>query len=110
MSDARTPRPKIPWRIGQARMAVKHALRRRDGSGCCFCRRFLKFSQATFEHVLPRAFGGRNTLSNLRLSCSQCNRERGVRPFGEFLAERRRNQRLQTTSPLLKPNPQLQAP
>lgn len=37
--------------------------------------------QATIEHVVPRAFGGANSLDNYVLACSACNNERGSQLF-----------------------------
>jgi hypothetical protein len=37
--------------------------------------------QATKEHVVPRAFGGGNTMENYVLACSECNNERGTTLF-----------------------------
>ena len=38
------------------------------------------------EHVIPRARGGSERVSNLTLACEPCNRRKGVRPIEEFLA------------------------
>ena len=47
----------------------------RAGDCCEYCRSQLKHSADSFsvEHVLPRAKGGDNALSNLVLSCQRCN-------------------------------------
>lgn len=37
--------------------------------------------QATKEHVVPRAFGGANTMENYVLACSECNNNRGTTLF-----------------------------
>ena len=37
------------------------------------------------EHILCRARGGTNRLSNLTLSCEGCNRKKGTQLIGEFL-------------------------
>lgn len=57
---------------------------------CCFCRKTLIPATATIEHVRPISRGGSNDLSNLRLSCSPCNYDRGVRDFDEFQRETRK--------------------
>lgn len=36
---------------------------------CCHCKRKLKFSTFTVEHLLPRSKGGSNELPNLRPAC-----------------------------------------
>jgi 5-methylcytosine-specific restriction endonuclease McrA len=110
MTDPRMRCRQLAWLRSRIRRALKHALRRRDGSACCFCRRRLSFREATFEHVVPHSQGGRATFHNLKLSCSPCNHARGVRPFGEFLAECRRNERLRDSTPPLTPKRESPAP
>ncbi|HMN14944.1 MAG TPA: HNH endonuclease domain-containing protein [Bellilinea sp.] len=39
------------------------------------------------DHVVPRARGGSNGLSNLVLACRECNRNKGTKPYGEFVKE-----------------------
>lgn len=56
----------------------------RETKPCCFCRRTLYFSSATLEHVRPKSAGGKWGLDNLRLSCYDCNHERGSQDFDEF--------------------------
>lgn len=56
---------------------------------CCFCRRRLTFTQATIEHVIPLALGGGWEPSNLRVSCSPCNQERGTEEFSAFRERKR---------------------
>jgi hypothetical protein len=54
---------------------VKRMVFERDGGQCVRC-------GATFElqydHVLPVALGGANSVQNLQLLCGQCNREKGA--------------------------------
>lgn len=38
------------------------------------------------EHIVPKARGGSNRISNLTLSCEPCNTNKGTRPVEEFLA------------------------
>lgn len=57
---------------------------------CCFCRRVLTFGTATIEHVIPLSAGGSWSISNLKLSCSPCNQERGDEQFEVFMSKRRR--------------------
>jgi 5-methylcytosine-specific restriction endonuclease McrA len=38
------------------------------------------------EHIVSRARGGSNRISNLTLACWSCNTEKGARPIEEFLA------------------------
>jgi len=38
------------------------------------------------EHILARANGGTNRVSNLTLSCKKCNKRKGTQRIGDFLA------------------------
>ncbi len=40
------------------------------------------------DHIVPRARGGSNRVSNLACACIPCNTEKGARPVEEFLASR----------------------
>jgi hypothetical protein len=40
------------------------------------------------DHIIPRARGGSNRVSNLVCSCVECNQEKGARSIEEFLAGR----------------------
>jgi 5-methylcytosine-specific restriction endonuclease McrA len=59
---------------------------------CCFCRRLLKYKEATLEHIRPRSRGGPTTLENLTLSCQPCNSERGNEPFEIFRGRKAQTQ------------------
>lgn len=47
----------------------------RDGAGCFFC--FEQREQMTIEHLVPRAHGGPNHLSNKFRACQPCNSNAG---------------------------------
>ncbi len=83
----------VPEAIGSLRckrQRRRHNMRRRlfdrDGSACCHCGRPLDWESATFEHVVPKSRGGAFSLENLRLSCFDCNNERGDADFATFSA------------------------
>ena len=40
------------------------------------------------DHVIPRAHGGSNRVSNLCLACTRCNQSKGARPIEAFLAHK----------------------
>lgn len=42
---------------------------------CCYCGCELTLENSTFDHVIPRAEGGQNTLDNKVISCEPCNSE-----------------------------------
>src|SRR6185369_9379934 len=88
-------------RIGTVRWHRERLLSKR-GDLCCFCG--LIMQKPTLEHVHPRSHGGRTVMSNLSLSHSTCNRERGCRPFWEWRERQmRKHQRLLPAEPHIRP-------
>ena len=57
------------------RQQIRIAARKRCGY-CLSPQRYV-MSQLEIEHIIPRAQGGNNDVSNLWLSCSLCNRYKG---------------------------------
>lgn len=51
---------------------------------CFYCRLELTAETATLDHVVPRALGGSNKPSNLRLACRECQRTKADLPI-EYL-------------------------
>ncbi|HMO17437.1 MAG TPA: HNH endonuclease [Oligoflexia bacterium] len=51
----------------------------RDDFSCQYCRRKLKRSDATIDHVVPRSQGGPTTWENVVVACPPCNRKKGGR-------------------------------
>jgi 5-methylcytosine-specific restriction endonuclease McrA len=51
----------------------------RDGGRCQYCGVPLTRREATWEHVLPRARGGRACWENIVLACVPCNQRKGCR-------------------------------
>lgn len=76
-------------RGSDVKQRARAKLLKKHGHGCCFCGRMFASDALTIEHVLPLSLGGGWDLSNLRLSCSPCNTERGVEPFYDFQAKKR---------------------
>ena len=37
------------------------------------------------EHIIPKARGGSNRVSNLAIACVQCNQKKGAMPIEDFL-------------------------
>lgn len=66
------------------RRAKKAKLRKRHGENCWLCGGPMDFTDngdllyATFDHVIPRANGGTDSMSNMRLSHRVCNERRGI--------------------------------
>jgi hypothetical protein len=54
---------------------VRRAVFERDGGQCVQCGSNFDLQ---YDHVLPIALGGANTVENLQLLCGQCNREKGA--------------------------------
>lgn len=65
----------------------RHTVGERDGWGCAYCRTPTECGHgacnpaapvpATLDHVLPKARGGTDRLSNMVISCGPCNSEKG---------------------------------
>ena len=45
----------------------------RDGWTCQYCRKQKQMKELTFDHVLPRAQGGKTTWTNIVTACKPCN-------------------------------------
>lgn len=59
----------------------------RDGEVCGYC----GSTDGPFEidHIIPRASGGENILSNVRVACRSCNRSKKDRDEGDWISARR---------------------
>lgn len=51
----------------------------RDRFTCQYCGRSASPRELTFDHVVPRAQGGRTTWENIVIACSRCNERKGAR-------------------------------
>lgn len=51
----------------------------RDDFTCCYCSTKLGASRLTYDHVVPRAQGGRTVWENIVTSCYPCNAKKGNR-------------------------------
>lgn len=52
---------------------------------CCYCG--AKDTPLNLEHIVPKAKGGTNRVSNLAIACVPCNTKKGARSIEEFLAK-----------------------
>jgi 5-methylcytosine-specific restriction endonuclease McrA len=59
----------------------------RDGFACAYCSRS---EDLTFDHVVPRARGGRTSWENIVAACSRCNLAKGGRTPAEAQMSLRR--------------------
>lgn len=53
---------------------------------CVWCGKELEFDDATLDHVIPRAHGGRDHIDNCAIACRKCNNVRGTLTPGQFLS------------------------
>ncbi len=51
----------------------------RDGFVCQYCGRNAPPRELTFDHVVPRAQGGRTVWENIVTACARCNERKGAR-------------------------------
>jgi 5-methylcytosine-specific restriction endonuclease McrA len=51
----------------------------RDSYRCQYCGTEAPVSDLTYDHVVPRAQGGRTTWDNIVACCFRCNRDKGAR-------------------------------
>lgn len=51
---------------------------------CHYCDKPLTEVEATLDHVIPRACGGGNSVSNFVVACFACNGRRGDMPYDVF--------------------------
>src|ERR1700722_3728009 len=56
----------------------------RDGMICCYCEMPLTSEAITMEHIVPDSKRGTFNTTNLTVSCSKCNNQRGNKPFFEY--------------------------
>ena len=69
----------------------------RDRFTCQYCGSRLPAHLLTFDHVVPRARGGRTTWHNVVTACSDCNLHKGSRPGHESGLGLRGSPRMPTT-------------
>ena len=53
--------------------ALRLACLNRDGWGCAYCGKHLEGADATADHIVPKAAGGKDEMSNLLAACVKCN-------------------------------------
>src|SRR5213075_2149242 len=68
-AQAQPRREAIPQR-------VRHEVWRRDRGTCVECG---SRARLEFDHIIPVARGGSNTVRNIELRCEPCNRRKGAR-------------------------------
>src|SRR5262249_42318996 len=51
----------------------------RDHGRCQYCAKKIARPEATYDHVVPRARGGKTTWANVVICCVPCNQKKGAR-------------------------------
>lgn len=65
---------------------VREYLLNKWGRKCTYCS--IESVPLQVEHVIPKAKGGSNRISNLCLACDKCNKSKGVLDIKEFLVSK----------------------
>jgi uncharacterized protein (TIGR02646 family) len=63
---------------------IKEYVINRDGSICCYCDEVLSSETITLEHIIPDSLRGTFNTTNLTISCSKHNNQRGNKPFFDY--------------------------
>ncbi|MBR8837779.1 MAG: HNH endonuclease [Stigonema ocellatum SAG 48.90 = DSM 106950] len=63
---------------------IREALLEHWGRDCVYCGE--KNQPLEIEHIKPKSKGGSNRFSNLTLSCTKCNQDKGNKSIEEYLA------------------------
>lgn len=51
----------------------RYMLYKRDNGRCAYCEKEITQREATIDHILPRAQGGKTVWENVALACKKCN-------------------------------------
>jgi 5-methylcytosine-specific restriction endonuclease McrA len=94
--DEQVSSPSVTWRIPAVVREVRQASRHqkgvkfsklnvyvRDGFACQYCLVKLPMSALSYDHVVPRADGGKTTWENIVTCCKKCNAKKGRRSCDE---------------------------
>ncbi len=65
---------------------VREYLLEKWGRKCAYCG--AEHVPLQIEHIIPKAKGGSNRVSNLTLACERCNQKKGAKPVEEFLKKK----------------------
>lgn len=63
---------------------IKEYVINRDGLICCYCDKPLTMETVTMEHIVPDSRRGTFNSTNLTVSCSEHNNQRGNKPFFDY--------------------------
>jgi len=73
----------------------------RDGYACQYCGAKKSIADLTYDHVVPRAQGGKTTWSNIVTACEDCNRKKANRTPDQAGMRLRRAPMQPTATPTL---------
>ena len=65
---------------------VREYLLEKWGRKCVYCGQ--QNVPLEIEHIVPKASGGSNRVSNLTLACHECNQKKSDKPIEEFLSDK----------------------
>lgn len=72
--------------MADTREPSRRARLHRETNGCCiYCGRPVSLDQMEVEHIVPKAKGGADALTNVVCSCSQCNAAKKDMTLEEYL-------------------------
>ena len=63
---------------------IREFVTTRDGLICCYCEKPLTIDSVTLDHIIPESRDGSFNVTNLTVSCYDCNNKRGNKPFFEY--------------------------
>ncbi len=94
--DAEISSPSVTWkvpavlRLRKLERSDKRAIKfsrvnvyQRDGYRCQYCRKKFAARELSYDHVVPRAAGGRTSWTNIVTACLACNTRKGSRTCDE---------------------------
>jgi len=86
--DRRRRYSRIKGSFGRASLplSVRRAVFERDQRTCAYCRRRLTWALYHCDHIEPVSRGGDDRMENLTASCEPCNRSKGAKLAGEWVA------------------------
>ena len=72
----------------QAYRGHAHRLYGEQEGVCKGCDRHFPFKIMEVDHITPKARGGQDTVDNLQLLCSHCNRSKGAKTMAQWKADK----------------------
>jgi hypothetical protein len=77
-------------KVARAMWQLIDRIAARDGYKCVWCSRLMRINgvwaeDTTLDHLMPKAYGGRNHQINMVISCASCNNLRGCKSVHKFI-------------------------